>query len=103
MSIFTPSLIIVEPLYDDDKNFIPPGYYELALNDEQNFMLLIQSKNPVAIIPVFKVEVDANEPARLNDKKYKKYIGQYAFFTDMPFSIFRFLFYWPYKVYKITV
>lgn len=39
----------------------------------------------------------------LNDKKYKKYIGQYAFFTDMPFSIFRFLFYWPYKVYKIIV
>lgn len=73
-----PTLIIVEPLYDDDENFIPPGYYDLALNDEQNFMLLIQSKKPVAIIPVFKVEQDANEPARLNDKKYKKELKKQA-------------------------
>ena len=76
-----PTLIIVEPLYDDDKNFIPPGYYELALNDEQNFMLLIQSKNPVAIIPVFKVEVDANEKEMLNnilpEKELEKFRGAY--------------------------
>lgn len=67
-----PTLIIAEPLYDDDENFIAPGYYELALNDEKDFLLLIQSKKPIAIIPVFKVEEDANEKARLNDKKYKK-------------------------------
>lgn len=67
-----PTLILVEPLYDDDKNFISPGYYELALNDDKDFMLLIQSKNPVAIIPVFKLEEDVNEPERLNNKKYKK-------------------------------
>ena len=67
-----PTLIIVEPLYDDDENFIPPGHYELALNDEKNFLLLIQSKKPVAIIPVFKVEEDSTETARLNDKNYKK-------------------------------
>ena len=73
-----PTLIIVEPLYDDDKNFIPPGYYELALNDDKDFLLLIQSKHPVAIIPVFKVEFDANEPARLNNKKYKKQLKKEA-------------------------
>lgn len=73
-----PTLIIAEPLYDDDENFIPPGYYELALNDERNFMLLIQSKKPVAIIPVFKIEEDANEPARLNDRKYKKELKKEA-------------------------
>ena len=67
-----PTLIIVDPIYDNYGNVIPPGYYELALSDEQNFLLLIQSKEAIAVIPVFKVEEDANEPARLNNKKYKK-------------------------------
>lgn len=67
-----PTLTIVEPLYDDDENFIPPGHYELALNDEKNFLLLIQSKQPVAIIPVFKLQEDSRECERLNDRKNKK-------------------------------
>lgn len=39
----------------------------------------------------------------LNQKKYKRYIGYFTIFTDLPFSVFRFLFYWPYKIYKMIV
>ena len=67
-----PTLIIAETIYDDDNNYISAGYYGLALNDEKNFFILIQGGRPIAIFPVFKVEEDANEHARLNDKKYKK-------------------------------
>jgi hypothetical protein len=67
-----PTLVIVDPIYDGDGNVIKPGYYELALSDSQEFLLLIQSKEAVAVIPVFKVEEDALEPVRLNNKKYKK-------------------------------
>lgn len=67
-----PTLIIAETIYDDDNNYISVGYYGLALNDEKNFFILIQGGRPIAIFPVFKVEEDANEHARLNDKKYKK-------------------------------
>lgn len=67
-----PTLIIVDPIYDHAGNVIKPGYYELALSDSQEFLLLIQSKEAVAVIPVFKVEEDASAPKRLKDKKYKK-------------------------------
>lgn len=67
-----PTLIIVDPIYDNAGNVIKPGYYELALSDSHEFLLLIQSKEAVAVIPVFKVEEDASAPKRLNDKKYKK-------------------------------
>ena len=73
-----PTLIIVDPIYDDEDNVIKPGYYELALSDDERFLLLIQSKEAVAVIPVFKVEEDAKEPARLNQKKYKKQLKKEA-------------------------
>lgn len=50
----------------------PPGYYELALSDSREFLILLQSKNPVAVIPVIKIEEDATEQERLNNKKVKK-------------------------------
>ncbi|MBR6098948.1 hypothetical protein IKP85_04305 [bacterium] len=67
-----PTLIIVDPIYDNSGNTIYPGYYELALSDSHEFLLLMQSKEAVAVIPVFKVEEDAKEPERLNNKEYKK-------------------------------
>lgn len=67
-----PTLIIVDPIYDEDGNVIPSGYYELALSDNHDYLLLIQSKNAIAAFPVFKVEEDAKEPERLNNKEYKK-------------------------------
>ena len=59
-----PTLIIVDPIFDNEGNVIRPGYYELALSDNQDFLLLIQSKEAVAVIPVFRVEEDAKEPER---------------------------------------
>ena len=73
-----PTLIIVDPIYDDEENVIKPGYYELARSDNQDFLLLIQSKEAVAVIPVFRVEEDAKEPERLNNKEYKKQLKKEA-------------------------
>lgn len=73
-----PTLIIIDPIYDGEKDVIKPGHYELALSDEKDFLILIQSKEPVAIIPVFKIEEDDTEKARLNDPKYKKELKKEA-------------------------
>lgn len=67
-----PTLIITDPLFDNAGGVIKPGYYELALSDVRDFLILMQSKNPVAVIPVIKIEEDATEAARLNNKKVKK-------------------------------
>lgn len=73
-----PTLIIVDPIYDNSGDVIKPGYYELALSDNQDFLLLIQSKEAVATIPVFKIEEDALEPKRLSNKEYKKQLKKEA-------------------------
>lgn len=67
-----PTIIIPDPLYDSEGGIITPGYYELALADSREFLILLQSKNPVAVIPVIKIEEDATEQERLNNKKVKK-------------------------------
>lgn len=67
-----PTLIITDPLFDNAGGVIKPGYYELALSDMRDFLILMQSKNPMAVIPVIKIEEDATEAARLNNKKVKK-------------------------------
>lgn len=73
-----PTLIIIDPLYDGENNIIPPGHYELALSDSKDFLILIQSKKPLAIIPVFKIEEDESEKDRLNDPKYKRQLKKEA-------------------------
>lgn len=73
-----PTLIIIDPIYDNEKNIIPPGHYELALSDSKEFLILIQSKKPLAIIPVFKIEEDDSEKDRLNDPKYKRQLKKEA-------------------------
>ena len=50
-----PTLIIIDPIYDNGGNVIQPGYYELALSDMRDFLILIQSKKAFAIIPVFSL------------------------------------------------
>ena len=67
-----PTLIIPDPLYDNEGGVIKPGYYEIALSDARDFLILMQSKNPIAVIPVIKIEEDATEQQRLNNKKVKK-------------------------------
>lgn len=67
-----PTLSIVDEISDSQGNVIPPGHYELALSDERNFLILMQSKKPIAIIPVFKVDIDMSTYAVVKDKKALK-------------------------------
>ena len=67
-----PVLIIVDKIADSQGNTIPAGHYELALSDERDFLILMQTKNPVAIIPVFKVEEDKEAFNKDHDKEYQK-------------------------------
>ena len=67
-----PTIIIPDPLYDNAGGVIKPGYYEIALSDTREFLILLESKNPIAVIPVIKIEEDASEPDRLNNKIVKK-------------------------------
>lgn len=67
-----PTLIIIDPLTDEDGNTIKPGYYELALSDMQDMFILLQSKKPLAILPVFKIEEDVSEQNPKDKKKLEK-------------------------------
>ena len=67
-----PTLSIVDEISDSQGNIIPPGHYELALSDERNFLILMQSKKPIAIIPVFRVDIDMSTYAVVKDKKALK-------------------------------
>ena len=73
-----PNIIIPEKISDNDGNIIAPGYYGLALSDDRSFLILIESQKARAIIPVFKVEEDANEDKRLNDETYSKELKKEA-------------------------
>lgn len=69
-----PILSIIDQIKDDDGNLIPPGHYELALSDERDFLIIMETKNPLAIIPVFKVEEDKEAFNQNNDKEYQKIV-----------------------------
>lgn len=73
-----PTLIIPDPLFDNAGGMIKPGYYELALSDMRDFLILIQSKEPIAVIPVIKIEEDTTEQTRLNNKIVKKELKKEA-------------------------
>lgn len=67
-----PTLILTDPLKDEEGKALLPGHYELAISDLRDYFILMQSKKPLAIFPVFKVEEDLSEQDRANDKKYQK-------------------------------
>ena len=67
-----PTLILTDPLKDEEGNALIPGHYELAISDMRDYFILMQSKKPLAIFPVFKVEDDMSEQDRANDKEYQK-------------------------------
>lgn len=67
-----PTLSLVDEVTDGRGNIIPPGHYELALSDERDFLILIQSKKALAIIPVFKVDIDMSQYSQVRDKKSLK-------------------------------
>lgn len=62
-----PNLAIVNYIPDYNGNFIKPGHYELALSDDKEFLYLIESKDLIAVIPVFKIAENKKEL----DKYYK--------------------------------
>jgi hypothetical protein len=67
-----PTLSIVDEIKDVNGNKIEAGHYELALSDEKDFFILSQSKIAIAIIPVFKVEIDMSTYSQVKDDKALK-------------------------------
>ena len=67
-----PVLSIVDELENEYGDKIPAGHYELALSDERDFLIMIQSRTPIAIIPVFKIEEDVSKPTKKELKIKKK-------------------------------
>lgn len=67
-----PILIIIDEISDSEGDKIPAGHYELALSDERDFLIIMQSKKPIAIIPTFKVEEDKEAFDEKFDKDYQK-------------------------------
>lgn len=82
-----PVLSIVDYIPDYNGNFIKPGHYTLALSSDREFLYLIESRELVAVIPVFKIaenkkelrkyyekskELSKDEKAELRKKKRKE-------------------------------
>lgn len=59
-----PVLRIADYIYDYQGNYIAPGMYELALSDNKEFLLLIESHKLIAVIPVFKLAQNQAEVER---------------------------------------
>ena len=70
-----PTLIIVDPICDDDGNVILSGYYELKLSADRTILILSQSQKVVATIPVFKIEEDKSQTEQqpMNKKSQRKF------------------------------
>ena len=60
-----PVISIVDYIPDFNGNFIKPGHYTLALSNDREFLYLIESRELIAVIPVFKIAE--------NEKELKKY------------------------------
>ena len=70
-----PVLKLVDYIYDYNGNYIAPGMYELALSDDKEFLLLIESHKLIAVIPVFKLaenEAEVEKVRKAQAKKNKK-------------------------------
>lgn len=64
-----PALLIPDYIPDHNGNFIAPGYYQLALSDDREFLYLIESKELRAVIPVFKLAENEREVRKLYASK----------------------------------
>ena len=63
-----PTLLIADYIPDHNGNFITPGYYQLALSDDRDFLYLIESKELRAVIPVFKIAENEREVHKMYAK-----------------------------------
>lgn len=71
-----PVLRLADYIYDYNGNYIAPGMYELALSDDKEFLLLIESHKLVAVIPVFKLsqnQAEVERQAELKRQHNKKF------------------------------
>ena len=64
-----PTISIADYIPDFNGNFIKPGYYQLALSDDREFLYLIESKNLVAVVPVFKLAENEEEMKKYRAKQ----------------------------------
>ncbi|MBR1753758.1 hypothetical protein IJ732_02890 [bacterium] len=80
-----PVLFIVDPIFDKDYHYIPPGYYQLTLDPSREYMYLVQSGKTLAVIPVFKIEIDAKG----EEKKRKEQMPQ-TFWKQKKFLVKRY-------------
>jgi len=64
-----PVLIVKDYIPDYNGNFIKPGHYTLALSDDKEFLYLIESRELVAVIPVFKLAENKSELKKYRDKE----------------------------------
>jgi hypothetical protein len=68
-----PILSIIDVITDIEGNpVIYPGHYIVSLSWDKRFILLIQSYDIIAKIPVFKLEEDESEAQKIYDKKEQK-------------------------------
>lgn len=70
-----PTLLIASAIYDDDRNVIMPGYYELVLSGDRTMLRLTQQGQEIAVIPVFKIEEDKSQevvPQPMTNKEQRK-------------------------------
>ena len=64
-----PTLLIPDYIPDHNGNFIVPGYYQLALSDDREFLYIIESKDLKAVIPVFKLAENKEELRKMYASK----------------------------------
>lgn len=70
-----PSLLLINPISDDNGNIIMPGYYELVLSADREMLYIVQSGVQLASFPVFKLEEDKDEASTppMDNKSLRKY------------------------------
>ena len=51
----SPNLVLPSPIYDKDKNLIPPGIYGVDFSKERNLLFLIQSNQIKAVLHVKEI------------------------------------------------
>lgn len=71
-SLKEPVLKLADYIYDYNGNYIAPGMYELALSDDKEFLLLIESHKLIAVIPVFKLAENEAEVEKIRQAQKKK-------------------------------
>ena len=71
-SLNEPVLKLVDYIYDYNGNYIAPGIYELALSDDKEFLLLIESHKLIAVIPVFKLAENQAEVEKIRKAQAQK-------------------------------